>query len=334
VWTNITPSSLDLSQSPGGIVSVSIDPGNTAVIYFGAEIFGIWKSTDAGATWAPIATESDPNPYDDTTGFIDLPIDIKVDPGDPNHIYATEGVRGANNGFWVTTDGGVVWTREKFRAASPTLDVTTLAVDPADFNHAIIGSHDGVNVGVIETTDGGDSFAIHPAPDGWPGGSYGLGFLYHPASGTGDANTWVVHHEGVWKTTNAGDDWKKVADYGGIHGATERYYTAAGVVYSGANGNPLKSTDNGDTWKQVNAGGGGVFPSVVGDGNLLYVFMDNFNPSTCQSSPESDGETWTPFAEGGGVPRAPLMLRYDPNGHIVYSANWDKGIWALKIADP
>jgi hypothetical protein len=62
--------------------------------------------------------------------------------------------------------------------------------------------------------------------------------------------------------------------------------------------------------------------------------MDNFNPSTSKTSPESDGANWTNYNGTQVVPRAPLQMRFDPVARIVYSANWDQGIWALKVLDP
>jgi photosystem II stability/assembly factor-like uncharacterized protein len=73
---------------------------------------GIYKTTDGGKTWSRILF------VDDTTGFVDL----AMDPGDPNTLYAAawhrlrwggshmEGV-GKGSGMYRTTDGGKSWTR-------------------------------------------------------------------------------------------------------------------------------------------------------------------------------------------------------------------------------
>jgi hypothetical protein len=333
VWTNITPSNLDLSKAGSGVLCVAIDPTNTAVLYICVEKLGIWKTTDSGATWVPLSTATvDPIQYDKFTPFLDIAINIAIDPLDPKHMYATEGVRGANNGFWISHDGSQSWSVENFAKFAPSYDFTTLVVDSTDFRHVLIGSHYCCTGALMESKDAGDTWKVFT--QGIPQGTFGIGILNHPASGTGNTNTWEIHADGMLRTSDAGQTWTKVSNVGGIHGATEIYYTSAGVLYSGAAGNPLRSTDNGLTWTQVDAGGGGVYPTVIGDGHSLYVFMDNFHPSTCKTSLETDGVTWTTYNGGQVVPRAPLMMRFDPVSRVIYSANWDQGIWALRVIDP
>jgi photosystem II stability/assembly factor-like uncharacterized protein len=73
---------------------------------------GVYKTTDGGKTWTRVLF------VNDTTGFVDL----EMDPGDPNTLYAAawhrlrwggshmEGV-GAGSGLYKTTDGGRTWAR-------------------------------------------------------------------------------------------------------------------------------------------------------------------------------------------------------------------------------
>ena len=52
-------------------------------------------------------------------------------------------------------------------------------------------------------------------------------------------------------------------------------------------------------------------------------------------SPEGDGATWTAYK--GGTQKfgnGPLVMEFDPVNRIMYSANWQWGIWALKVVDP
>jgi len=73
---------------------------------------GVYKTTDGGKSWTRVLF------VDDTTGFVDL----EMDPGDPNTLYAAawhrlrwggshmEGV-GKGSGLYKTTDGGRTWKR-------------------------------------------------------------------------------------------------------------------------------------------------------------------------------------------------------------------------------
>jgi hypothetical protein len=84
------------------------------------------------------------NTGDTTTSYIDSPIHVEVDPSNSQHLYVTQGVRGTTLGFWISNDGGNTWTKTagfKNIEAATTSDVTSMAVDPSNFNHVLVGSH-------------------------------------------------------------------------------------------------------------------------------------------------------------------------------------------------
>jgi hypothetical protein len=310
----------------GNALSMTLDPNNTAVVYVGVEAKnggspknGLWKSLDAGATWTLLGNGPDANPYDCQTSYLDLPINIRVDPQDSNHMYVTEGVRGAGNGFWVTWDGGATWTR------AYSADLTAMAVDPCDFCHVLVGSHDFAPIGVLETTDGGYSWVQHPPPqgDGWEGGSYGVNMLYDPVSQQGSPKTWIVHNSHMWRTDDGGSTWNKVSDIGGIHGFTTIYYAKNGALYSGAGGYPARSTDNGVTWQATSQGlPYAVYYGLTGDGTNVYGMADGFPaPSPLMSTPESDGMKWAGFGDMKKIDRGMQHPRYDANLGVVYFVN-------------
>ncbi|HEX7049340.1 MAG TPA: hypothetical protein VF188_03925 [Longimicrobiales bacterium] len=108
---------LDETREIGRIV---VHPTNPDIVYVAAlghlwgvnPERGIYRTTDGGETWEKVLF------VDDTTGFVDL----KMDPSDPDVLYAAgwhrvrwgggkmEGA-GAGSGIWKTTDGGDTWTR-------------------------------------------------------------------------------------------------------------------------------------------------------------------------------------------------------------------------------
>src|SRR5262249_24862768 len=112
---DIGPKPGELQSGAANAITMTFDPQNTAVLYVGYEFEiggsphnGLWKIMDGGSTWKLLGT-SDPDPFDCKSNYLDLPVNIAVDPNDSQHLYATEGVRGAGNGFWVSWDGGESW---------------------------------------------------------------------------------------------------------------------------------------------------------------------------------------------------------------------------------
>ncbi len=99
---------------------IAIHPTDTGTVYVAAlghlwgpnPERGVYKTTDGGKTWKKILF------VDDTTGFVDL----KMDPSDPDVLYAAAWHRlrwggghmegaGAGSGIYKTTDGGKTWKR-------------------------------------------------------------------------------------------------------------------------------------------------------------------------------------------------------------------------------
>ncbi|HEV8247024.1 MAG TPA: hypothetical protein VGP93_14705 [Polyangiaceae bacterium] len=319
----------------GGALALTIDPSNTAILYAGLEFQnggspnnGLWRSKDGGASWTRLGT-SDDNAYDCHSNYMDLPIRIEVDPENSDHLYLTEGVRGAGNGFWVSWDAGESWIRARSG------DFTEMSVDPCDFCHVIVGSHASEPVGVLESTDGGYTWIDHPPPagQGWSGGSYGLSFLHDPATCQGDPSTWLVHNEAMWKTSDSGGNWTKVSDIGGIHGFTTIYYASNGDVYSGAYGRPGRSTDNGDSWAEVDGLISAVYYGLTGDGTNVYAMPDGFPaPGPMMSSPESV-QNWTEFGNKQALARGMQHPRFDPLSGNIYFVN-NVTVYAVRVAEP
>ncbi len=91
----------------GGIV---LDPRDAQTLY-GATPAGLVKSTDGGATFAPLGAAANVS----ATG-------IELDPVDPRTLYAATRTQGVLR----STDGGVTWT--PFNEGLPSVDVSALAL--------------------------------------------------------------------------------------------------------------------------------------------------------------------------------------------------------------
>ena len=349
VWTQVS-SAIPEVATTFGTNWVAMDPSNPGTWYTNVDTRGTWKTTDFGATWNRLGT---PGEYDfsGTTDYIDNAQRVLVDSNDPMHMYATQGVAGSTLGFWVTVDGGANWNVPAGFAAiagSTTNDVTTMVVDPTDFNHVLIGSHSpwaggSVVAGVLETTDGGLTFTAHAAPESWPSGSHGIAFLYDPASQQGNSSTWLVttDGDGFWRTTDAGETWTQVASGAGfraVHHGSDFHYDSTGRLWAGSQPFPVYSDDNGVTWSQSTTGlTSATYYSVIDDGENLYTQVANTGNNATGSelpymtSPTASPGTWV--AHNGGAQTfvdGPFNMLFDAVSDLIIAAQWSSGIWVLK----
>jgi hypothetical protein len=345
MWTQINPASVTFGHNTAShnqdifTQGLAVDPCNPATIYLTVcanpvtgntgSIPGLYRTTNAGATWTKI-------------GPFDGPINIRIDPKDPKHLYANQGVRGDAIGFWVSTDGGATWKQPQgFLDAAAKVhdtDVYHTEVDPTDFNHVLLSFHYywnyGDTAGVFESFDGGASFTIHdPIPGLHGAGGYGVFLLFNPALGIGNNKTWLFGSQGggYYRTTDAGTTWTKVSDNNMEHGGGQIYYTKTGTLYSAGIPRLMKSTDNGATWQ---LGQNDMMPNfgyigIIGDGTHLYTSSHDHD-APFVTTLETDGLKWTNFSTQISHAGS-FEMAYDAANDIVYSANEYDGLIALKV---
>ncbi|HEV8245546.1 MAG TPA: hypothetical protein VGP93_07250 [Polyangiaceae bacterium] len=347
-WVEITPAEVTTGAPETCIgQGIQIDPHSPSTLYWGNTPYqepdgGLFKSTNGGETWNKVAATA-PR-WQGANDYVSMPVHVRVDPNDGQHLYAVDGVRGSATGFFISTDGGENFVRPPgFQSALSAASITTddcydVAVDPADFDHVLVSFHSawnwesamyGYDAGIMESTDGGESWTAHPPAGPW-GAGHAVKFLYSPELGLGDSNTWLVgtQGDGFWRTTNAGDDWNHVSETDITHGGGTTYYASSGVLYA-AGLSTMKSTDNGATWS--NAGPGSTW-AVYGDGDTLYTGGSFGANQSFQVSPETDGASWGDY-NAQKFPDGPYEMAYDTTNGILYSSNWTSGVWALKVGE-
>jgi hypothetical protein len=329
-WTDVTPPGLDLksrSNRTYGATDVQVDPGNPCVLYAAFDMRGLYKSTSGGATWIQVGT-------------LDSPLHLRIDPRDSRHLYAVQGVRGATQGFWISKDGGDSWALPgEFSAlaqTTATLDASCVDVDPTDFDHVLVAFHgpwvaspDG-DSGILESLDGGTSWNVVFQP-GWSHGNCAW-FM--------DSKTWLLgtQDHGYFRTVDSGKTWESVHAVAMTRGGSQLYRSPTGAYYAGAMQFPIRSTDNGATWHELRAGlPSSQYLGIVGDGELLYTTT----ACACDGSPfdnpyftapEKDAAPWVPYRDGAQkFANGPSVMAFDKASDVIYSANWDDGVWALKI---
>jgi len=140
----------------GRTVGASGDRLHPNVFYMGVNNGGVWKTDDYGRTWNPVF---DGQP----TGSIG---DVAVAPSNPKIVYAAsgEGLQrpdlSEGDGIYKSANGGKTWQHSGLREG---LQIGGLAVDTKNENRvfaAVLGHPYGPNKerGVYRTTDGGKSW--------------------------------------------------------------------------------------------------------------------------------------------------------------------------------
>lgn len=353
VWKNVTPEGIPLGDAENIIgQGLAMDPCNPAVLYWGTTPFddsqgGIYKTVDGGGHWALVGDrDADLSVYDHESTFLDEPLHIRIDPNNHEHMYAGDGVRGGNTGFWVSWDSGQNWSKTAgWVATAKSQDVYDVAVDPTDFNHVLVAFHGswawgdpvwGNAAGILESLDGGDSWIQHDPQPSWEYG-HAINFLYNPELGIGNSDTWLLgtQADGFWRTEDAGKTWKQVVSNATIfHGGGDIYYAKDGTLYASGTPQVLRSTDNGLTWGEVNGLPDLGYTGVFGDGTFLYTAPAyGYGDQPYFVSSEDDGLNWEPFDGGSQTFRdgGPFEMAFDKKNGILYSSNWFGGVWAMKV---
>ncbi len=344
-WVNISPRWVSTNPNKPsfnfGFQAIAIDPHAPTTLYVGTCYQGLWKTKDGGRSWYRANTGTNGDVLNGGRLW-----SLAIDRFSPSTLYAANGYgswdgRSDAQGIWKSTDGGTDWQQmlppTSTVAQRTSLDVYEVVTDPYRSGHILVAFHsDWAGLGhphpsgLLESTDGGATWIVHQAPRGWAGGNRYVFFLNNSA-------TWLVGTQdaGYWRTADSGKSWHQVSRVGRQDGGGGIYRARNGVWYVGALTGLLRSADDGQTWIVVGPrpGADGYY-TVIGDGRHLYAQTANggFNtsgPNYYVWSPESDGVHWARyndqlFRDG------PMSMAYDPINHVIYSSNWDAGLWKLQ----
>jgi len=133
-WNALSASFMGRNFWGSAISALAVDPQDPFTVYVagaGADMYGLFKSTDGGTTWAT----SDVLSSGPRANYVDA---LTVDPQRPNVVYA-----GTNYGVYKSADAGVTWNL--LSAGSPNCcEVYALAINPADPSRVYAGFGDRV----------------------------------------------------------------------------------------------------------------------------------------------------------------------------------------------
>ena len=258
-----------IGPAAGGRVSRAAGvPGDPTVYYAATASGGVWKSTDAGATFRPV--------------FDDQPVSsigsIAVAASDPNVIYVGSGeanIRGnvaAGNGIYKSIDAGKTWTHVWKQEGQ----IGTMAVHPSDPDiafAAVLGHAFGPNPerGVYRTRDGGKTWAQVLKKDADTGASDVVLDPSNPSivfAGLWQARRtpWDLTSggpgSGLYVSRDGGDTWKPLTG----DGLPQAPWGKIGVAIAPSDGRRVyalieadkgglfRSDDGGESWQLINAG--------------------------------------------------------------------------------
>lgn len=229
---------------------------------------GVWRSTDYGRTWEPIF---DGQP----TGSIGS---LAVAPSDPNTIYvgSGEGLQrpdlSVGDGIYKSTDAGKTWQHLGLRDG---YQIPSIIVDPQNADRlfvAVLGHPYGPNTerGVFRSVDGGKTFERVLYKDENTGA---MQVAFKP----GDPNTIYAD---LWAARQA--PWE------------------VGGSFQGPGSGLFRSTDGGNTWKQLTGGlpsfGEGLgrigFAIAPNDPSRMYALADARPASGGLYRSDDAGDTW------------------------------------------
>lgn len=226
-----------------------IDPSNNQVLY-AATTTGLFKSTDAGASWT----------LKNTGGFKD----IAFKPGSSTIIYAAVG-----GAFFRSSDAGENWFQITAGIPSGARGVLTVTPANPEYVYFLLAKGDNGFRGLYRSTNSGLTFTeMSDSPnimdwscDGSGSGGQAWYDLALVADQT-DENTIYAGGVNVWKSTNGGASWQVNGHwYGGcgvaeVH-ADQHIFTANPLnnrIYIGNDGGVYWTENGGDQWNEITTG--------------------------------------------------------------------------------
>jgi RHS repeat-associated protein/uncharacterized repeat protein (TIGR01451 family) len=289
------------------------------------------RSDDWGATWSVVKANA--------TSFA-------LHPEDPDTLYVGVGGSPAQDrGVWKTIDGGHSWTQIWHKDYEVPLSIGVSIVNP-DLMFAGVNQNPEAaysDTWIYRSTDGGSSwsrvYTVHTG--GGPSPS-------HVLPDREDANkVYIALHKwkadaGVLLTTNMGDTWTRVTDFGDnsqkctwmlgqSRTDTAILYKSSGPTSGFTYRNIWRSTDGGYNWSQIASGTAGDFRAnwiAVSGRNTDVIFLGGVDVNGLTPADDSPmvyrstngGDTWAELEEhpGGTGSQVTTLLLLETEGASHY----------------
>ncbi|CAN5598886.1 hypothetical protein BH20VER1_BH20VER1_10230 [soil metagenome] len=291
-FKNLKARAIGPATMGGRVTDIAIDPRNPALFYVGFGTGGLFKTSDNGISFEPIFDK-------ESTLSIGA---IGIAPTDSDIIYVGTGEAtdrnsaGWGNGVYRSNDGGGTWQHVGLKESRTIGRVIVHPKNP-DTAYVAASGHlwaDGGERGLFKTTDGGKSWKGILQAEGAAAARTGCSdlvmdpanpevlyaslyarqrtpwsFTYGIAATNGD------DVGGIYKSTNGGGAWKKLA--GGLPGQTGRI----GLAISASNPRVVMAIVQSDEGgaadiMDIHSRAGGVFRSE--DGGETWTRTSDINP--------------------------------------------------------
>ncbi|MEZ4457090.1 MAG: hypothetical protein R2882_11160 [Gemmatimonadales bacterium] len=318
----------------GRVTAITGIPTQPHTFYMGASGGGVWKTENAGISWANVSDGFF------ATGSIGA---IEVATSDPAVVYVgtgSDGIRSnviVGKGVYKSTDAGKTWRSVGLEKVGQIGAVIVHPADPSVVLVAAIGNPFAPNPerGVYRTDDGGQTWArvlfvsdstgsadLEFAPDN-PQEVYAT--MWH-----GERKPWTIisgaREGGIYKSTDGGLTWNKLTNGlpGGIIGKIDLAVTAADPnrVYAlveapEGEGGVYRSDDRGASWKLLST-----------QANLLDrpFYYDNIDADPTNADRVFVSATGFFMSADGGTTWQPRRVPHGDNHGVWINPN-DPKIW-------
>jgi hypothetical protein len=307
----------------GDIDDVHASPANAQIVLAGLAPSsgaggGLYRSSDAGATWTEVAQLSGISVY-------------KV-------AFAPDGTAfiGTIDSVWKSVDGGASWTQVAL-GIGPNDQIQEVTIDPSDPQRIWIGIADalgGQPVNVMLSTNGGTSFVNRTPPLASPLTCSGI--AVHPtdsnrvyacfAGAFGGGQVWVSSNGGTsWINRSAGLPNRPMNDL--AHDGS-RVLLSGGQLFGGQTVGLYSSVNEGVTWVPIHDG---TWPNLA----IQDIALDPTSVSTILVASAGSGvfrsvnggTSWS-FGIGGTASLSVNAVSFSPgSSSVIYTGSSANAVW-------
>jgi hypothetical protein len=317
---NITP--------PGvaKVLNVITDPVHGGTIYVGSEHAGIFKSIDCGSNWQKVDTGRAAAIADSGNVWY-----LQLVPNDPDTLYWSAAYS-MDSGLYKSTNGGAD-SDSLFPAGGNVYQAVQFdffqwaSMEPNNFSHVLVCFHADCSgptgrMCMAESTDGGANWRLFKGPvDMWREGAGP--YIFGPQDWL-----YMTAGDGVFHTTDGGNSWHQVMSIQGLSGQT--YQLADGTVYFPSAWG-IYATKDGESWSPVP--NSPIADALIGDGKRLFTGRRTpggmYLAAPATASDAAGTRTWTQLPTPATMTNGAVFFAYDPDHHLLYSANIEGGLWRM-----
>ena len=275
--------SIGPALTSGRIADIAVHPTDKATWYVASAAGGVWKTTNAGTSFAPVF---------DGEGSFSIGA-VTIDSKNPNVVWVGTGENNAQrvvaygDGIYKSIDGGKSWKKMGLEESE---HIARIVIDPRNSDVVYVAAQGplwrkGGDRGVYKTTDGGKTWSRVLSVDEWTGANDIQMDPRNPDLLI--ATTWQRNRRtfafvaggpgsAVYRSTDAGKTWTKSqsgfpnVDLGRIGLAMSPanpsvVYAIAEAAYD--SGGSFRSRDGGASWERMSRyqSGGNYYNEIVAD---------------------------------------------------------------------